>query len=114
MKMNLLAMIALIGMGFVASAHASEGALLLCVSSDRQVIVRAKPQVGRADVIKAEHHLPSYTIEGCDISGAGGMLMNCVGTGNRTFILNRDFTGRYIGSHETREMSCQHAGHSAD
>jgi hypothetical protein len=112
--MKLLAVIAMLGLGLVGSAYAHEGALLLCVSTDREVIVRAKPQVGRADIIKAEHHLPSYTIEGCDISGHGDILMNCVGTGNRTFILNRDFTGRYIGSHETREMTCQHSGHSAD
>lgn len=111
---SILSVLAVVGMvGMVNTAKASHGDLLLCASLDHEVLVRVAPQIGAVDVIKVEHNLPRYSFTGCT-AGTGSVLLNCTGTGNRTFVLNQDLSAMYIGSHETRDLTCQHSGFSAN
>lgn len=102
---------------FAGVASATQGQLLQCDSADHGVAARVALGTGQyqpqVTVYKLGPGLPFYRFA-CLTAPTGGGWLNCSDASNRTFILNQDYTARYIGSHETHELVCRPSGFSAD
>lgn len=124
-KMNLMALLVLVAASlFVNDAQACRGRLfgrgrvqacgqttrfVQCASADNKVYARVYLDAYRpyqTIVWKTDTSLPSYNLN-CTQGTAKGTWLVCSEPGNRTLIVNNDYTARYIGTHETHDLTCQ-------
>jgi hypothetical protein len=79
--------------------------IVQCFSADNKVAARVYLRWGRAIVYKQDPSLPYYWLD-CTAATTSNAWLSCSHHSNRTLIVNKDYTARYIGSHATHELTC--------
>ncbi|MBF0205313.1 MAG: hypothetical protein HQK53_00340 [Oligoflexia bacterium] len=104
---------ALVSTGVIAGGHLSKASkapvdrMVNCSSTDGKVNVSLNLDQRTALVTKTDVNLPSYAYTNCEVSGSEEFLAKCTEGGNgRVLLVYNNYSGKYIGSRETHELTC--------
>ncbi|MBF0206289.1 MAG: hypothetical protein HQK53_05315 [Oligoflexia bacterium] len=90
-------------------AEATTGPVYMCRNSDNSLFIRATPQIGRVEVIKADPQRPSYALS-CLYNPGGRPMLSCTEEGGRGFLMfdngAEGMSGVFLGWERKNTVSC--------